>query len=148
MKKTLLGAWPMLVTIIAIRMNFNSSLQGSPAVLKDAIVTISFLIIWAIFLVYAVKRRELSLIFASTVFWALSLITALVTLMVNIFDLTIDIIIPFAIVFLTPLYGMGIFGVSTIFSLIIMMLLSMLYSAYCAYGFFHSRKKREGRSVN
>jgi hypothetical protein len=147
MKKTLLGIGPIIATIIAIVMNFNIMLQGNSAAPKNSIVTLCFVIIWAFPLVYTVKRHERNLILPSLVFWGLCLITAIVTIMVNVFDLAIDFLIPFVIVFLTPLCGVKI-GLSTISALIIIALISIFYIAYCVYGFFSLRKKGELRNTN
>ena len=53
---------------------------------------------------------------------------------------TINIVIPFVIVFLTPLYGIRILGVSHIFAQIIMAVIAAIYVACGFYGFFRREK--------
>jgi len=140
MKKAWIGILLIITTVVAIILNFNSALQGSVAVLKDFIVTFIFLVVWGVLLVHAVKHKEYNVILPSIVFWTLSLITALLVIAINSFDLTINIVIPFVIVFLTPLYGIRILGVSHIFAQIIMAVIAAIYVACGFYGFFRREK--------
>ena len=142
MKKVWLGILLIITTVFAIILNFNSALQGRHAVLLDCIVTVLFVCVWVVVFIYAVNRKENNQILPSIIFWIITLLTAITVIFINIFDLTINIIIPYVIVLLTPLYGIRVLGVSYISTLLLMALIAAFFVAYGLYAIIVDRKKK------
>lgn len=104
MKVKYLNIALIFVIILSIIINFNSFLMGSASSLSNIVTTIVYIIFWFVF-IWLSKTNRKNLIFS--VIWSLfTFVCATVTLAVNINDtLNVDFIIPFAIIFLTPTYG-------------------------------------------
>lgn len=92
------------IIILSIVINFNSFLMGSASSLSNIVTTIAYIIFGFVF-IWLSKANRKNLIFA--VIWSLfTFVCATVTLAVNINDrLIVDFVIPFAMIFITPLYG-------------------------------------------
>lgn len=140
MKKIGLSVLIIITTIVAIILNFNSALQGGSAVLLDSLVSFVFLGIWIFVFRYAVKHKEYNLILPFILFWIITLLTTLTTIIVNISDMTINFIIPFVIVFLTPLYGVRILGASYILALVVIAIISIGFIVYGLYNIIKTKK--------
>lgn len=92
------------ITILSIVINFNSFLMGNASSLSNIITTITYITVWFVY-IWLSKSNRKNLFFS--VIWSLfTFVVATVTLAVNINDrLIVDFVIPFAIIFITPLYG-------------------------------------------
>lgn len=95
----------IFIIILSITINFNSFLMGSASSLLNKVITIVYVIFWVVF-IWLSKINGKNLIFA--VIWSLfTFVCAILILAVNINDkLVVDFVIPFAMIFITPLYGL------------------------------------------
>lgn len=95
--------------IAAAALNFPEFLMGSPASVRNIIVTVAYITIGILVLVISTinKRRRIMAVCAA--FWLLTLLFALLTAYVNITDVIVDWAIPFVIVLLGPWYGVSFF---------------------------------------
>jgi len=93
---------------LAIFLNFNSMLMGSSVTRTNIIVTTGFLAFWLMFIVMARKNKKL--LVYSSVISGITLAVSLITLAINIYDWNMPEMIPFVVIFLTPLYGVGVIG--------------------------------------
>lgn len=148
MKKVWLGILLIITTVFAVILNFNSALQGRSAVLLDCIVTAIFVLVWVAVFIYVVKQKEYNLILPAVVFWSISLITTIVVIIINIYDLTINFIIPFVVIFLTPLYGIRVLGASYIFALLLMSFIAAFFVVCGIYAIIIDRKKKVKRMTD
>lgn len=132
MKKTILGISPFLVQTLAITLNFNSLLQGSAATGMNIAVSLLYFGFWICF-IPAMKRYNANRgLLTSLVFWGLVLLTALLTLTVNIFDIDLPLLVPFTVLFLAPTYGVRIAQLSNMAALSIIAIIAIAYIVYCA----------------
>lgn len=94
----------ILIIIMSIAINFKSFLMGSASNLLNIVITIGYIIFWFAY-IWISKENKRNLVFS--IIWSLlTFVCAAFTLAVNIkTDLIVDFIIPFSIIFLTPLYG-------------------------------------------
>ena len=97
MKKTILGISPFLVQVLAIALNFNSLLQGSTATAVNTVVSLIYFAFWICFIPAMKRYNAYRGLRASFVFWGLVLLTALLTLSVNTFDIDLPLLVPFTI---------------------------------------------------
>lgn len=130
MKKVVLSIFLVVINIIVIILNFNSALQGGAASLFDFIVTVIYLCVWIFIFIYSIKHKEHNLVLPSTLFWMVVLLTTLVTICINVSDVTINFIVPFVTVFLTPLYGFRFLVTSYVVLLIIIAIISSYFIYY------------------
>src|SRR5665648_868656 len=108
MKSKYLNFALIFVTLLSIIINFNSFLMGHDSSLLGIITTITYIVFWFLFIVLSKNSRK-ALVF-SIVWSLLTLACASVTLAANINDrLIVDFAIPFAMVFITPLYAIEAF---------------------------------------
>lgn len=102
MKKTIFGISPFLVQVLAIVLNFNSLLQGSTATGMNVTISLLYFAFWICFIPAMKRYNAYRGFLASLVFWGLVLLTALLTLTVNIFDIDLPMLVPFTTLFLAP----------------------------------------------
>ncbi|MEA4986586.1 MAG: hypothetical protein VB095_00785 [Anaerovorax sp.] len=116
----------IIIFIIAIKGNFDVMLMGRTVTKWNILITVCFVIFWSIFLICAKKTD--SLLKYSLTLGILTSLTAIIGLVINIFDLSLTIIIIPIFIFLTPLYGMKIFFNNNIAFIIAMIIISILWS--------------------
>lgn len=114
------------ITVSSIILNFNEFLVGSPATMKSIIVAFVYIAIWVIVIVTGGKVQSVKLIKYSIVFWLLTLLTAAAIMYANAADAIVDWAIPFAILFISPLYGLDIFADNFLITSIIIAVLSLV----------------------
>lgn len=97
----------VIIIILSIIINFNAFLMGGASNLLNVFITIAYIISWFAF-IWLSKENRKSLIFSAI--WSLStLACAALMLAVNINEkLDLSFIIPFAMIFITPLYGIEV----------------------------------------
>ncbi len=104
MKVKYLNIALIFVIILSIVINFNSFLMGRASSLSNIVITIAYITFWFVY-IWLSKENKKNLLF-STIWSLLTFVCAVSTLAVNIkTDLIVDFMIPFAMIFLTPLYG-------------------------------------------
>jgi len=141
MKNIGLGTFLIGITVLAIIFNLNDFIFGGKVPLYDFLLSFSYGTIWVLVFRYALNIGEHSLILSSTVFWCLTCLTALITLYINITEATISFMIPFAIVFLTPLYGMNFIGTHNIITLAIILTFACYFICFGARYIIRNKKQ-------
>lgn len=145
MMKRLCSELLTIIIVVSIFFNFNTFFMGGPPVLMEFLVSIAYLIIWGLFFRYALKNKEYNLVLFSTIFWMLACLTSIVHIYININHATFDNIILFAIIFISPLYGL-----SFIFNHTFMLEISVIIISYCFLYFgikFLIMKRKEQSST-
>lgn len=99
---------PILATIIGIALNFQAMLMGSPATLQNVIVTCIYIFVWGIAIAKVIRSQQHTLKKYYTLFWGLTFIFAVLTVIANATTLKVEWIIPFITIFLTPWYGIQV----------------------------------------
>lgn len=132
MKKMILGISPFLVQVLAIVLNFNSLLQGSTATGMNVAISLLYFGFWICFIPATKRYNAYRGLLASLVFWGLVLLTALLALTVNIFDIDLPLLVPFTTLFLAPTYGVRIEQLSNMAALSIIAIIAIVYIVYCA----------------
>lgn len=132
MKKTILGISPFLVQVLAIVLNFNALLQGRAATSINVAISLLYFAFWICFIPAMKRYNAYQGLLASLVFWGLVLLTALLTLTVNIFDIDLPMLVPFTTLFLAPTYGVRIEQLSNMAALSIIAIIAIVYIVYCA----------------
>lgn len=131
------------IIILSIIINFNVFLMGGASSLPNIIITIIYMISWPAF-IWLSKTNRNSLIFSAI--WSLStLVCAAVTLAVNINDgLDLSFIIPFAMIFITPFYGIEFFFNKQVYliSSIIITIISLTW-VVMSFIFLNSKRKKQ-----
>jgi hypothetical protein len=117
--------FPIFAIIVGIKLNFQEFLMGSPATVKNLIVTFVYIAIWTYVLTITSKNKIMKYYSA---FWLLTLLFAILTGFVNMTGANIDLAwaIPFVILLLTQWYGIELLIDNFLISSIIISSLSLL----------------------
>lgn len=111
-----LGIALIIITILAIILNVEDVIFGGKASIFGFLSSFGVVVMWGLFYKSMLKDRKNNLILFSTVIWSLIFLTALGVLYENITEnliqVLVDLMIPFGLIFLTPLYGLGFVGES------------------------------------
>jgi len=116
----------IFIFILGIVLNFQEFLMGSPTTIKNLIVTFVYLSAWTFVMRISVKSKNYLLIKYYSGIWIATLITAIITVYINITDVIATWALPFAILFLTPWYGIRFFVGSLLTVSIIIAILSFI----------------------
>ena len=129
----------IIIIILSIIINFNVFLMGSASSLLNVFITIIYVISWFAF-IWLSKANKNSLIFSAI--WSLSTLTcAALTLAVNINNkLDVSFMIPFAIIFITPFYGIESFFSKREF-LIVSIIITMISLTWVTMSFAFLKSK-------
>lgn len=95
----------MLAIISGIYLNFPQFLMGSPANIKNLIVTMAYVFIWVTALIIAIKSKNYMVMKYFYIFWIVTLIFSIVTAFINMAEIYAAWAVPFVILFLTQWYG-------------------------------------------
>jgi hypothetical protein len=116
----------ILIVIGGMVLNFQEFLMGSPATIKNVIVTTAYMLIWILILMIAIKNKNSSLMKYSSVFWVLTMLTSLLTAYVNVTEANIDFGIIFVILLLGQWYGINFIVGSYLTISIIIAIISLI----------------------
>jgi hypothetical protein len=117
---------PILIITVAIEMNFSEFLMGSPATIKNLVVTFLYLATWIVILVVTAKSKNRILMTFYSVFWLMTLFFAIITGYVNVVEANVEWAIPFVILFLTQWYGFNYFVGSFLTASILIACISLI----------------------
>ena len=117
---------PILAVIIAVVLNFQETLMGSPATVKNILVTFVYLAIWIFILIITLKSKNHNVMKYYSVFWLLTLFFAVLTGFGNVTEVNIEWAIPFIALLLTPWYGIELFVDDFLITTIIIASLSLI----------------------
>lgn len=96
----------LIVTVIgSMFLNFQEFLMGSPATVKNLIVTFAYITIWILVLATSTKSNNRGIPTYYYVFWLLTLFLAILTGYVNVTGAQVDWALPLAILLLGQWYG-------------------------------------------
>ncbi|WP_339217106.1 hypothetical protein [Ornithinibacillus sp. FSL M8-0202] len=100
---------PISIIILGIVLNFPEFLMGSPASIKNLIVTIVFFTVWILILGICFKAMNRKIMLCYSAFWIFTLIIATLTFYIRISEITLPEVIPLITLFLTQWYGTNYF---------------------------------------
>lgn len=108
MKRKIFSLCFLGIILITLFLNFNSFIFGNPK-WYNTVASVLYIALWYIFIILS-KGSKPSLNFA--VIWAfLTLVCSIIIFIVNLYDgkLIVNFIIPFALIFITPMSGIVTF---------------------------------------
>lgn len=127
MKKTMTLIFLSIILVLGcMYLNFENFLYGSPATVKNLIVTFLYIVSWGIILIIGIKDSDYKFMIYSCIFWLIILLLSILTIYVNITDASADWAIPFVILLLGQWYGFKFFLSSYVVSSIITALISLI----------------------
>lgn len=100
---------PIFIMVFGLTVNFYEFFSGSPATIKNLIVTFFYMSIWVMCLVIAFNAESLALMRFYSIIWLLTLGIAGLTAYINYTDTTVNFgwAIPFAVLFLAQWIGLN-----------------------------------------
>lgn len=125
-KATTIIILSILTIIGGMALNFQEFLMGSPATLKNLIVTFVYMAIWILILAISIKSKNRGIMKYCSVFWIITLILSILMGYVNVTGASIDWALPFAILLLGQWYGINFFVRSFLTASIIMSFISLV----------------------
>lgn len=99
----------MIAIISGIYLNFPQFLMGSPANIKNLIVTLAYVIIWITALIIGIRSKNYMIMRCFYIFWIVTLIFSIVTVFINMTEIYAAWAVPFVILLLTQWYGFQFF---------------------------------------
>lgn len=123
--KSIIIILSVIVAFGAIALNFNEFLMGSSASVKNLLVTLAYMAIWILFLIIGTKSKNSGIIKYCSIYWVITMLTAIVAWYANTTDAIVDWAIPFVILFLGQWYGVAFFAQSTLTMSIIVLFISL-----------------------
>lgn len=125
---------PIFSIIVGLVLNFQESLMGSPATVKNLIVTFVYFTIWIFILIITLKSKNRRVMKYYSTFWLLTLLFTILTGFVNVTGVNVDWATPFVALLLTQFYGIELlvdnFQITSIIisSLSLMMFIAAVFS--------------------
>lgn len=120
-------------------LNFQEFLMGSPANIKNLIVTFLYIAIWILVLVISIKIKSLIVLKYCSVFWIITLLLAILTIYVNTTGTSSDWALPFVILLLGQWYGVNFFVGSFLTTSIIIAAISLVISTTAVISLKYTR---------
>lgn len=117
---------PLFIITVSIALNFSEFLMGSPASIKNLIVTMVYLVTWIIVIKISSTTKKKGILKYYSIFWIITLFFAVVTGYVNVTETNADWAISFVILFLTQWYGIHFFVESYLTASILIAFISLL----------------------
>lgn len=131
-----------IATIIGgMVLNFPEFLMGRSATVKNLIVTFAYIAIWILILRIGTKHKNREIIGYCSVFWSITLFTAIVGAYINATGSSADWSIPFAILFLGQWHGIEFFVRSSLVMSIIVALISLVMFTIAIKSFKHIKRE-------
>ncbi len=120
----------IIISIVAVvggmALNFQEFLVGSPATVKNLIVTFTYIVIWILVLRIGVKNKNRGIIMYCSVFWIITLFLSILTAYINATGTSADWALPFVVLLLGQWYGISFFAGSFLNASIIMAIISLV----------------------
>jgi hypothetical protein len=104
-KKRILSIFTIVITFTAICLNFSEFLMGNMATGLNLIVSISFLLLWAIFSFYSGIQRDTKYLRFILVYWGINIVSFVAIWIVGLTNSSAMFLLPFSIWYGAPLYG-------------------------------------------
>ena len=119
----------ILISISGIILNFSEFLMGSPATIKNVVVTFTYLTMWISISIISVVAKAKGVIQYCCVFWAINLLLGILSY-ANFIDIPVSgaLALPFGILFFGQLYGIRYFARNYIaFSIVIIFIALVMF---------------------
>ena len=104
-KVVILIALPIFALIVGLVLNFPEFLMGSPATIKNFLVTLVYIAIWIFILSIASQNKKRKIMKYYSAFWLLTLFFVVLSVYVNSVDFVANWAIPFVGLLLPQWYG-------------------------------------------
>lgn len=106
--KKILVILPIITTLLGLILNFQNSIMGDTSI-NNLVVTLLYLVVWIITFSVCIKTRSLKVMKVYLIFWITTLFLAIVTVFINLTEMTANAVLPLIIVFLTQWVGIDYF---------------------------------------
>lgn len=126
---------PIFTIIVGLVLNFQEFLMGSPATVKNLIVTFVYIAIWIFILIITLKSMNRRVMKYYSAFWLLTLLFAILTGFVNVTGVNVDWAIPFVALLLTQWYGIELLVDNFLITSIIISSLSLIMFIATVFSF-------------
>lgn len=98
--------FPIIITIMAIVINFPKFFMGNTATSFNFIGSITFLLLWFIFSSYYGKRHNKKYLKFILVYWGINILSFMLIVILPIYNVDNMILAPFALWYGCPTYGL------------------------------------------
>ncbi|MBC2581073.1 hypothetical protein HGI79_12400 [Clostridium sp. DJ247] len=133
MNKTITLIVLSIITVLGCMfLNFREFFLGSPATVKNLIVTFAYIVGWILVLTISIKSRNRKVIKYCSIFWIITLFLAILTGYINVTGASANWAIPFVILLLGQWYGINFFAGNFLAFSAIIVSISLLMSATAA----------------
>lgn len=109
-KEIILIYFPIFAIIFGVVLNMPEFFKGSPATMKNLIVTLLYFAIWVLVLSIAYKYKNRKLMRYYSAFWLMTLFFAVLSVYVNMVYFVANWAIPFVGLLLPQWYGIRLFA--------------------------------------
>lgn len=106
--------------------NFQEFLKGSPATIKNLIVTFVYIAIWIFVLTISIKNKNRGTLMYCFIFWIITLFLLILTGYIKVTGAPVYWVLPFVILLLGPWYGINFFVESFLTVSVIMAVISFV----------------------
>ena len=117
-----------LVYAISVAANIREIAKGSAASWVGTCFTVAFLLAWIVLLILLSTKKFNHIMLG---YWAVTCIIAIVVWIGNLYDFSTEFLIPGIVLFVTPLYGISITGISTNTTVVAIIFISLLFIVCC-----------------
>lgn len=116
-------SWILLFVLYIATMiiNMNVAMMGSKGMFINIVSSMIYLFLWILFIYFNRNYKFINF------YWFATCLISMFTVIVNIIELNLSILIPVSIIFLTPLYGIRYFGISMLAFSLISFILSIFF---------------------
>lgn len=145
MKKKIISFIPYIVHFIAIFFNINVTIQGGPATALNIAISVGYIAFWLYYAKQSITALHERKIILLLILWGAVFFTAFLAMIVHLFEVNWIFIIPFTIIFLTPLYGLrGIIPYQSYTGLFVSILI-LSVTLFCGAILFRHKQKTWNR---
>lgn len=120
----------IILSIVAVvggmALNFHEFLMGSPATIKNLLVTFTYIAIWIFILIMGIRSKNHGIMRYCSVFWMITLLLSILTWYANATEALVDWAIPYAILLLGQWYGIDFFVDSFLITAVIIASISLV----------------------
>lgn len=125
-KEIILIYLPIFAIIIGVVLNMPEFFKGSPATMKNLIVTLLYFAIWVFVLSIAYKYKNRKLMKYYSAFWLMTLFFAVLSVYINMVYFVANWAIPFVGLLLPQWYGIELFVENLLITNIIISSVSLI----------------------
>ena len=116
----------IVAVITGMALNFQEFLMGSPATIKNLIVTFAYIAICILVLRIGIKNKNRGIMKYCSAFWIITLFLSILTMYINATGASADWALPFIVLLLGQWYGIRFFVGSFLNTSIIVAFISLV----------------------